>query len=58
VLSLISGVIQIIFLIIKNVFERNADKKKKKAELKNEAVEAVKSRDISRINVVIGKLRK
>lgn len=55
--AIINGVIQIIFLFMKNKFEKDQDLKKKKEELHAEAKEAIMSRDISNINILITKLR-
>jgi hypothetical protein len=52
-----AGVIQIIYLLLKNKFEKDAEKKKQMEELHVEAKEAIKSRDASRINSVVGRLR-
>lgn len=56
-LSIISGVIQIIFLILKNKFEKDSELRKKKEELHAEAKEAIKSGDVSRINDLINRLK-
>lgn len=56
-IQLIGAVIQIIFLILKNKFEKDAEIRKKKEELHNEAKSAVSSGDLSRINAVIDRLR-
>jgi len=55
--NMIGGVIQIVFLLLKNKFEKDIEKKKKKEELHNEVKEAVKSGDTSRIVSLIDKLR-
>ena len=55
--NMIGGVIQIIFLLLKNKFEKDAEKKKRKDELHNEVKEAIKSGNTSRIVGVIDKLR-
>jgi len=56
--KVIVGVLTIVVLILKNKFEKNADVKKTKADLQKEAKEAVALLDLSRINAVIGKLRR
>ena len=56
--SAISGIIQILFLVLKNKFEKDEELKKKKKELYVEAKESLKSGDVSRINATIVKLRK
>ena len=53
----ISGIIQIIFLILKNKFEKDADKKKAHEELHEQAVEAIKTGNAVKLNVVLNKLR-
>lgn len=55
--QLIVGVIQIIFLILKNKFEKDAEVRKRREDLRVEAKEAIKSRDVSRINGLLGRLR-
>lgn len=57
-IAIISGVIQIIFLILKNKFESDADEKKRKEKIHANWTDAVKSGDISRINSIIDKLHK
>ena len=56
--QVIGGVIQIIFLLLKNKMEKDAEVKKKREELADEAKKAIGSRDVSAINNVIVKLRK
>lgn len=53
----ITAVLQIIYLIFKNRFEKDAEEKEKKRLLYEEAKGAIASRDVSRINNVLGKLR-
>ena len=55
--GVISGVIQIIYLVLKNKFEKDAELKKRKEELHAEITTAVKSRDASQLHAVIDKLR-
>ena len=55
--AVISGVIQIIYLLLKNKMEKDKDVKKQREELQQEATKAIKSRDIGAINSVVGKLR-
>jgi hypothetical protein len=57
-IKLIEAVVQIIYLILKNKFENDPLIKKEKEDLHNEAVKALKDRDVSRINIIINKLRK
>ena len=56
--SAITGIVQIIFLLLKNKFEKDADEKKRKEDLHDESKTAIVSRDVSRINIVLDKLRK
>lgn len=55
--AVISGIIQIIYLIIKNSFERDAELRKKKEELYIESKDVIKSRDISKINNLLTRIR-
>lgn len=55
--ALILAVTQLVFLILKNKFEGNAEEKKRKEELHAEWAEAVKSGDVNRINAMLDKLR-
>ena len=55
--GVIGGVIQIIFLLLKNKFEKDAELKKKKEDLRVEVKEVIKSRDVSRINDLVSRLR-
>ena len=55
--AIINGIIQIIFLILKNKFESDAALKKKKEALHAEAKEVIASRDVSRINDLLTRLR-
>lgn len=55
-LSSIPVIAQIIALFVKNYFEKDAEEKARKNELRTEAKEAVKSGDISRITGVFDKL--
>ena len=53
----ITGIIQIIYLLIKNKFEKDEELKRKRENLHAEAKEAIKSRDVSSINILLGKLK-
>lgn len=55
--QVIAGVIQIIFLFLKNKSEKDAEEKKRKDELYVEWKAAMASRDSSRINGVIDRVR-
>lgn len=52
-----AGVIQIIYLIIKNKFEKDEELRKKREGMRAETEDAIKSRDVSRINNVITRMR-
>ena len=55
--AVISGIIQIIYLLLKNKLEKNQELKKKREAMSVEAKEAIASRDISDINNLVGRLR-
>lgn len=55
--QVIVGILQIVYLLLKNKFEKDVDIKKQKEELHVEVKEAIKSRDVSRINGCIERLR-
>ncbi len=55
--AVISGIIQIIYLLIKNKFEKDSDSKTRKEALHEEAKEVIKSGDASQLNAFINKLR-
>lgn len=57
-LGVIGAVINLVFLILKNIGEKDAEEKKKKEALHAEAMEAIKSNDKSRVTAVFDKLRK
>lgn len=54
----IGAVLELIFLIIKNLFEQNATTKKQNDDLHKEAKDAILSRDPNRITSVFDKLRR
>jgi len=56
-IQIISAVIQIIFLIMKDKFERDAEKRKIREVLHDEAKTAIKNRDASAINSVLTRMR-
>ena len=56
--GVIAGVVQIVYLILKNKFERDEETKKKREALYEESKSAIKSMDTSKLNLLIGKLRK
>ena len=53
----VSGIIQIIFMLLKNKFEKDAELKKKREELHADAKEAIISHDVRNINAILNKLR-
>lgn len=57
-IAIIAGVIQLIFLILKNKYNQDEEDKQRKKEIANEWKDAIKSGDASRINTLIDKLRK
>ena len=57
-IQIIGAVIQIIFLVLKNKFEKDAEVRKQKEAMREEVESAIKSRDLSRINGCIDRLRK
>ena len=57
-LELIGAIIQIILLIFKNKFEKDNVKKQEKQKLSVEVSNAIKSRDISKLNALVVQLRK
>lgn len=54
----VSGIIQIIYLLLKNKFEKDEEIKKQREAMKNEAKESIKSMDANRINNTILNLRR
>lgn len=57
ILTVISGFFQLVYLILKNKFEKDAIEKARKDALHAEASEAIKSGDLSRINSVFDRMR-
>ena len=55
--AVISGIIQILYLVLKNKFEKDAELKAKKKELYEEAKVVVKSGDVGQLNNLIQRLR-
>ena len=55
--AIISGVIQIIYLLLKNKFEQDEVEKKRKESLHAEVKEAILSHDAVAIHTVIKQLR-
>lgn len=58
ILAIIGTALQVIFLLMKNRFERDEEERKRKEALHGEAKEAIKTNDLSRINALLDKLRK
>lgn len=56
-MQIVVAVLQILYLILKNKFEKDAEVKKKREELSAEAKEVFISRDPSRIVGLADKLR-
>jgi hypothetical protein len=56
-LQIIGGILQIIFLLLKNKFEKDEEVRKQKEALHAEVKTAIASRDADAINAVICKLR-
>ena len=57
-MQIIGAVVELIIFILKNAFEKNAEVKKKNDDLRQEAKDAILSRDASRITRVFDKLRR
>jgi len=57
-LNLISGIIQLILLILSKWGERDALRKAKKETLQKELSNAIADKDVSAINVVIGRINR
>ena len=57
-IKLIIAVINMVFLLLSAKFNKDAEDEQKKKELHDEAKEAIKSGDLSRVNMLINKLRK
>jgi hypothetical protein len=56
-LEIIGTILQVIFFIFKNKFEKDEKKKKENDALSKQAGEAIKSRDASALNAILIKLR-
>ncbi len=52
-----AGIVQIIFLILKNKFEKDEEKRKEREQHAKEASEIIKSRDVSRLNNLLTRMR-
>lgn len=55
--QVVAGVLQIIYLFMKNKFEKDSEIRKQKDDMYVEIKEAVKSRDVSKLNSCIQRLR-
>lgn len=53
----IAGIIQILYLLLKNKFEKDEELRKKRAELHAEVKDTIASRDTSRINDLVKRMR-
>jgi hypothetical protein len=56
--SAVAGIIQIIYLLLKNKFEKDEEIKKQREAMKNEAKDSIKSMDATRISNTILNLRR
>lgn len=56
-ISLISGVIQLVFLIFNNYFEKDKDEKKRKEDLHAKLADAIKRNDSDAVNNILTQLR-
>jgi outer membrane protein assembly factor BamD (BamD/ComL family) len=56
-LPIIAAALHIVFLFLKNSFEKDAVERRRKEELYDEAKQAVTSGNLSAINAVFDKLR-
>jgi len=57
-LAIISTIFQILYLIIKNKFDKDAEKRKEMNDLHKEAYDALKSANASQLNSLLVKLKK
>jgi len=57
-LAVAGAVIQIIFLLLKNMGEKDAALKQEKQDLAKGVSDAIKAKDISALNVIISGMRK
>lgn len=55
-MSFIGAVIQLVFLILNNYFEKDKEEKERKKEIAVEFSDAVKSRDLSRITRMLDRM--
>lgn len=55
--AVVAGVLNILYLILKNYFEKDTELRKEKEKLHEEASIAIKSGDVDRINSVIVRLK-
>ncbi len=56
--QLIGGIFQLLLLILKDKFERDQKVRERREAQHKEAVDAIKTGDVSRINVVLDRLRR
>ena len=55
-IAIISAVLQILHLLLKNWFEKDEQERKRKESLREEASKAILSRDVDRMATVLDKL--
>lgn len=57
IIGVITAIVQIVLLYFKEKAEKDVEKRKLKEEIRAEIYEALKSRDMSRVNGAIDRLR-
>lgn len=55
IIAIIGAVIQLIYLILSNKFEKDKELKKKKEEIIKELENGIKKRDASAVNLIINR---
>ena len=55
--TIISAFFQLITMILKNKFEKDAEKKKEKGDLHEEAIAAIRAGNVGRAGELLGQLR-
>lgn len=56
-IPILTALLQVVLLWFKEKYEKDVDKRKLKEEIRAEIYEALKSRDVSRINGAIDRVR-
>ena len=56
--AIVSGIIQLIFLLLSKWFEKDAEKKKVKTEIQKELSNAIKTRDVSALNSITQRINR